>query len=122
MEAKFTIQGRLPGYNELTHGHWASCQRIKNVAMETVGWAAEAAKIKPVRGRVKVTIRCYEPNRRRDDDNVTSGASKVILDALQNCGILSGDGQKYVRCIKRPVEVDKANPRVEVEISEVHDG
>lgn len=116
---RFTIPGRLPGYNELNHGHWAARQRVKSEAMNKVGWTAKATKLKPIRSKVNIKIRCYEPNRRRDDDNVTSGASKVILDALQNCGIILGDGQKYVRCTKYPVEVDKENPRVEVTVAEV---
>lgn len=114
---QFTVPGRLPGYNELGAGHWARRGRIKREAMEAVGWIIKANGIQPITSKVQVEIRCYEQNRRRDDDNVTSGASKIILDALQNIGILKGDGQKYVRCVKHPVEVDCENPRIEITIT-----
>ena len=43
-----------------------------------------------------------------------------ILDALQEIGVLQGDGRKYIaQVIYSAVEVDKKNPRVEVEIREV---
>lgn len=115
---KFIINGRLPGYNELNKGHWAKRHKIKQDAMtDVVSWA-RVANIKPVKRKVRVEIQCFEPNLKRDDDNVTSGASKVILDALQNCGILQGDGQKYVQCVKHPVQLDRNNPRIEVTITE----
>jgi len=110
---KLTIPGRLPGYNELKV-HWGTSHKIKKEAMHLVGWCIKAAHLKPIDGKAIVEIRCYEPNARRDDDNCTSGAAKIILDALQQCGIIKGDGQRYVRCIKHPVEVDRENPRVEV--------
>ena len=113
---KFTIPGRLPGYNELTSGHWAKRHKTKQEAMDTVGWCVRDAGLKPIDGKVTVEITCYEPNARRDCDNVTSGAAKVILDALQACRIIKGDGRKYVRCVKHPAEVDRHKPRVEVQI------
>ena len=110
----FTINGRLPGYNELTKGGWRANYIAKKKGLEQAGWSIKSAQIQPMTGKVEVTIRCYEPNSRRDCDNATSGASKIILDSLQNCGILKGDGQKYVKCIKHPVEVDRQAPRIEV--------
>ena len=116
----FTIVGRLPGYNELKARCWQESARRKAEAMREVQIAAMAARIRPVRGQVTVTIRCYEPNARRDVDNVTSGAGKVILDALQEIGVLQGDGRKYIAQVIYPaVEIDRKNPRVEVEIREV---
>lgn len=114
----FTIPGRLPGYNELTKGHWAKRYRTKDAAMTLVGWCIRGARLSPITSPVAVAIRCYEPDKRRDYDNVTAGASKVILDALQNCGILKGDGQKYVTRVEPSVEIDRKNPRIEVEILE----
>lgn len=70
-----------------------------------------------------MTISCYEPNARRDVDNVTSGAGKVILDALQEIGVLQGDGRKYIaQVIYSAVEVDRKNPRVEISIEEDGNG
>ena len=116
----FTIPGRLPGYNELKARCWQESARRKQEAMREVQLAAMAAHIRPVKGKVAVMISCYEPTARRDPDNVTSGAGKVILDALQEIGVLAGDGRKYIAQVSYPaVEVDRSNPRVEVSIREV---
>lgn len=114
----FTIPGRMPGYNELTGGRsWERRHRVKSEAKELVGWCIRAAGLQPVTGKVCVEITCYEPNARRDDDNVSSGAAKVILDALKTCNIIRDDGRKYVRCIKHPTEIDRENPHIEVVIT-----
>ena len=115
---RFLIEGRLPGYNELHQQPWYKSRRIKQEAMDRVKWYARTAGISKIQGRCTVTITCYEPNARRDVDNVTSGASKVILDALQQLGVLKGDGRKYVAQVICPaVEIDRTYPRVEVEIN-----
>lgn len=114
-----TIPGRLPGYNELTHGHWAKCQKIKDDAMKVVGKSVMAARVQPVRGKTLVRITCYEPNRMRDPSNVRSGAEKIILDALQNQGIIRNDNWRWLEDEPARVGLDRKNPRVEVEILEV---
>lgn len=113
------IPGRLPGYNELTHGHWAKCQNIKDDAMELVGWVVKAEKVQPVRGKALVKITCFEPNKKRDPSNVRSGAEKVVLDALQNQGIIRNDNWRWLEDEPARVELDRKNSRVEVEILEV---
>lgn len=121
---KFIHLGRLPGLNELlgsANRHWAVGYRMKKEAMRDVQLSAMLAKTRPVKGRAKVTIACYEKNKRRDADNVQAGANKIILDALQEIKILKGDGKKYIDIIPVPVEYDKENPRIEVFIEEVAD-
>lgn len=113
----FTITGRLPGYNELTQGHWSHRARIKAKAKAKVIWMAKANRVHKIANFVTVRIECYEPNKRRDPDNVNSGACKVILDALQDMGVLAGDGRKYIAELITPMpQVDRNNPRIEVEI------
>ena len=85
--------------------------------MNWVMFYALAAHIKPIRGKCEINLVCYEPNARRDPDNVISGARKIVLDALQQMGVLAGDGRKYVSSvIDDRVEIDRENPRVEVSI------
>lgn len=120
-EQRFVIQGRLPGYNELHKANWQQSRRIKQEGMNRVIAAARWDKLRPVQQYpVAIEIFCYEPNARRDPDNVTSGAQKVILDALQQMGVLQGDGRKYIATLTcpRPV-VDREAPRVETIIQEV---
>ncbi len=119
---KLIIPGKLPGLNDLLHGHWASRSKTKAEAMKVVGWCCKEQKIAQVGKFATAEIRCYEPNAKRDDDNVTGGAAKIILDALQNMGILAGDGRKYLRCVKHPADIDRNNPRIEVTIYESPSG
>ena len=114
---RFLVEGRLPGYNELHKHPWQAARRIKQDAMDRVIWYAKAARIKPITEPCEIVISCYEPNARRDVDNVSSGANKVILDALQQMGVLKGDGRKYVKRVGNSVEVDREHPRVEVTIN-----
>jgi len=112
-----TIPGRLPGYNQLKGRNWQQSARIKAEAMELVMWYAKATKIPQFRSPVIIQIKCFEPDARRDPDNVISGASKVILDALQNMDVLAGDGRKYIAEMRTPTpEVDRKNPHVEIKI------
>ena len=110
----FTIPGRLPGYNELHGISWQKNKRIKDEAMQTVGYAA--LSLVPIDHKVTIRISCYEPNAKRDPDNVMSGAAKVILDALQRYQKLPNDSRRWVTLLFDPVEVDQEHPRIEVEI------
>lgn len=116
---RFIIPGRLPGYNQLKGSCWQQSMGIKRKAMQEVQIHAAIAKLKPVSGKVTVAITCYEKDNRRDDDNVMFGASKIILDALQGMGVLKNDNRKCVKHIPHPVQVDRKNPRIEVEIDEI---
>lgn len=115
---KIIIPGRLPGYNELTQGHWRKCHRIKTDAMDTVIVCVRAASAKPVEGMATVTIKCYEPNLKRDPSNVRAGAEKVILDALQNCGIIRNDNWRWLEDAPTTVKLDRQRPRVEIEVTD----
>ena len=113
---KFTIPGKLPGYNELTKGHHMTRYRIKHEAMETVMWCAKG--IKPVE-RCEIRITCFEPNKRRDPSNVRAGAEKVILDALQNMGIIRNDNWQWLEDCPAVVKYDPENQRIEIEVRSV---
>lgn len=114
---EFTIPGRLPGYNELNKSNWRASYKVKRDAMDRVCVAIRASRLEKITGPIVVTIACYEPNAKRDVDNVISGASKVILDSLQLMGVLPNDNRKFVKQMIYPEpQVDKENPRVEVVI------
>ena len=76
-------------------------------------------------GRIRITrpvymsYRWYEPNRRRDLDNISSFGRKVIQDALVKTRVLQNDGWKEIVGFRDDFYIDKENPRVEVEIEEV---
>lgn len=121
-----TIKGRLPGLNEIIDASRANYRignALKQETQEIVIWCIRqqlrGAKItKPV--ILRYTF--YEPNRRRDKDNIASGAHKIVQDALVKSGVLQNDGWKHISNFEDRFDVDKDNPRVEIEIEEVEDG
>lgn len=117
-----TIPGRLPGLNEIiaaAKSHYAKYSTEKKERTEEVAWLAKQARL-PRFEKAYLVITWYEPNSRRDPDNVMAG-QKFILDGLVQAGVLPGDSQKYIQGIYHRFRVDKQNPRVEVEIRGVKD-
>lgn len=117
MKQQMVILGRLAGLNELLDAnrrHWAVGAKLKKKEMRRVEEFIMINRLRETTGKATITISCYEPNARRDEDNVKAGASKIILDALQKSGIIRGDGRKYINLIQPAVEVDRVNPRIEV--------
>ena len=118
---KFVIPGNLPGLNLLIAANRANrykgAKLKKDADMQVIA-AIRKCHVGAVKGYpVEVRIWFYEKDRRRDIDNVYSGG-KYVLDALQEAGILKGDGQRYVNRLRYVHCTDPHNPRVEVEIIE----
>ena len=119
---QFTVEGRLPGQNEMIasakvgyRGGAYSSKKKKLTKM--VSWTAIAAKLKPVVGMCAIRFLWYEPNKRRDYDNIRAGA-KYLLDGLVDSGIIEDDGWRCVTGLEDRFYSDKENPRVVVEIIE----
>ncbi len=70
------------------------------------------------KGPVRMVYNWYEPNRKRDKDNISSFGRKVIQDALIHGGWLKNDGWKDIAGFENKFFVDAKNPRIEVEIWE----
>lgn len=121
-EHVLTIPGRLPGLNEYTEACRTNPRagaRMKQDAQEVVMWQilSHMRRCKFERP-VFLLFTFYEKDRRRDRDNVSSFARKVIQDALVKCGTLQDDGWDYVTGYLDRFEVDKENPRIIVEFIE----
>ena len=120
--ATLTIQGQLPNLNDYTLA--CRCHRQKGAKMkkdaESIISAYIMQQLKGVafKNTVKLSFRWYEPNRKRDLDNVCF-AKKFILDALVSNGIIVADGWKGVVGFTDEFFVSKENPRIEVDIQEV---
>ena len=116
------INGTLPGLNEYVNAERSN--RYKAAAMkhqvESVVIACAKKYLRGVKFEkpVRMEYRWYEPNKRRDKDNVVF-AKKFIQDGLVKAGVLHGDGWKWIESFSDDVQEDKTNPRVEVTISEV---
>ena len=118
---KFVINGRLDGLNEYINACRYNKYRANTMKRENefmVFLAIKQAKLGKVKNYpVVLQVVFYEPNYRRDLDNV-SFATKFILDALVKSGVLEDDGQKYVSGLEYEFKKSKENPRIEVELIE----
>ena len=118
-ELRFIIPDRLPGLNDYTKANRANMYQGANMKKSEVQKIAlYIPKWRQYDGKVIVEFRWYEKDERRDPDNIVF-AKKFILDALVNSGVLKGDSLKYIIGFVDKVDVDKKNPRIEVDIHEV---
>lgn len=114
----FEIPGRLPGLNEIIDaakqgkGKYQPYALMKEEYTNSIAWLAKKL---PAYEKVALIITWYEPDRRRDPDNIMAG-QKFILDGMVQAGTIPNDSQKYISGIIHRFRVDKQNPRVEVEI------
>ena len=63
----------------------------------------------------------YEPNMKRDLDNIASFAMKITQDSLVETGVIQNDGWRHVKGFNCNFFVDAKDPRIEVMIVEVAD-
>lgn len=121
VKMKFDIEGRLPGLNEMIaaakkgKGKYQPYSIMKQTYTDMVAWLA---KMLPKYQQVNIIITWYEPNEKRDPDNVMAG-QKFILDGLVKAGTIPNDSRRYIKSITHIPELDRQNPRVEVEIIEI---
>ncbi len=115
----FTIQGRLPDFNEIvavTKQHWGGYSNMKRKFTNHCAQSIIAA------GRVKFTdpiaihMDWFVKDKRRDPDNVFVG-TKFILDALVTMEVIENDSMKWVKAISNTVSHDPKNPRVNVTVT-----
>ena len=114
------IPGTLPGLNDMIDAARTSkytSARQKKDNTELVAWCAKKAKI-PTLAKIGLIITWYEPNMKRDPDNVQAGV-KYIWDGLVVAGALINDGWKQQGPVQHIMAVDRDRPRVEIEITEV---
>lgn len=118
---KLVIPGVLPNLNDYIAAerrHRQQGAKLKRQAEQVVLLACRKLRRVKFTGPVFMRYTWYEPNRRRDKDNVSSFGRKVIQDALVRAGILPNDGWANIDGFSDRFEVDKKNPRVEVDIYE----
>ena len=125
MEYNFIIPGRLYGLNEYTaanrRNHYAGAKMKKeaqHIASVHIKLSLRGLRI---RKPVELHYVFYEKDKRRDHDNVSSFAHKVIQDALVECGVLVDDGWAEIVGDTNEFYVDKKNPRIEVTIKEIEE-
>ena len=116
------IDGQLPNLNEYTRacrGNKFLGAKMKKNAEEWITlFIKQQLKDIHFEGTVELAFRWYEPNKKRDLDNICF-AKKFILDALVSNSIIVADGWKGVIGFTDHFFVDKENPRIEVDIEKV---
>ncbi|MDF2804418.1 MAG: Holliday junction resolvase [Anaerocolumna sp.] len=123
MEYKFTILGRLDGLNEYTAANRTNPHKggkMKRDNEDTVIWSIrQQLRGLHINRPVLIYYSFYEPNSKRDNDNILSGAAKFIQDSLVKTNVLVNDNQKCIHNFYFDTFVDNKNPRIEVLISEL---
>lgn len=111
----FTYHGRLPSLNEYlaaTGRNPKAGGRVKRECMNDVSWVvrSDLRGFKTDRLLILHYI-IYEPNKKRDKDNIFTVVSKVTQDALQACGVIENDGWAQIENFTHDFYVDADNPR-----------
>ena len=117
MKQKFIIKGKLPSLNEYIAEERKSryaAASMKKTYQIAVAMTAKAARLKRCPRPVLIHYAYYEPNRKRDKDNIAGFAHKVIQDALVQAKVLDGDGWEYIDGFLDEFHVDRTDPRIEV--------
>lgn len=122
--AKAWIRGPLPGLNEIIaaaksgRGRSNAYSRMKKDMGGRIGEYLLKARLPTFTKPVVIHYRWFEPNKRRDPSNISSGGRKFIEDALVKSGIIKNDGWKHVQGFSDSFVVSEM-PGVEIEIKEV---
>lgn len=122
-EYKLVIENRLPGLNQYQYAcrsHFSKgAEMKKNAIMIVSAYIFQQLKGVSIDKKVKIDYYWYEPNKKRDLDNISSFGRKVIQDALVDNGVLKNDGWNEVIGFSDYFFIDAQNPRVEVVITEI---
>jgi uncharacterized protein involved in tellurium resistance len=118
---KIVIPHRLPSLNEVIGANRSNKYAGAKMKKQTQALIQQyiKAQCKEKFEKIRIEIEWYEPNKKRDFDNIAS-AKKFILDALVKCDVIPNDGWKnvapsFIDCFY----LDKDNPRVEIYITDM---
>lgn len=122
MKYSITIPGRFPSMNQFTEAnrtHKQKGNQMKQKSQNEISFyildQLQRVRIdKPIYIRYKF----YEPNKKRDLDNISGFFHKVFQDALVGCRIIMNDSWYYIVGFSDEFFVDNKNPRIEIEIEE----
>lgn len=129
MTYEFSIGGQiklkgnpLPSMNEFIGAQRSNAYNgasFKKKHQQHCVWAIRRAKIPKIKRPVILHYIFYERSTRRDLDNISGFAHKVIQDALVECGVITNDGWKNIKGYTDTFAVDREKPRIIVMIEEV---
>lgn len=116
------IPGRFAGLNEFIDanrrksGRWSAGNAMKQKDQRTIcSYIPRGLKFKR---RIYLSYTFFEPNTRRDKDNISSYFHKIFQDALVQAGCIPNDGWKVISGFEDHFDVDAKRPRIEILIEE----
>ena len=115
---KFVIKGTLPSLNEyinVERSNKFAAAKMKKDATNLVFWSLKSQKCKESFATVYLIIKYFCKDKRKDKDNI-SFQKKFIMDGMQKAGIIPNDGWNNILGWDESFEIDKENPRIEVEL------
>lgn len=130
MEYKLIIDGRLPNLNDYLQAERQTYRRggkfttkgneLKKESQEYIIWHIRS-QLRDVKidNPVVLEYKFFEKNKRRDLDNISAYAHKVIQDSLVLAGTIKNDGWQNIKGYKDEFYVDKERPRIEVTLKVV---
>ena len=129
MQYSFVIKGKLPGLNDYLKaersfykGHSCGNDMKQSYQMLVSNAIRTSLRRQTVKYPITIHYSFYEPNKRRDLDNIAAVAHKFIQDALVKCRIIENDGWQYIKGFSDEFHVDRHNPRIEVTLIEAGGG
>jgi len=128
-EYKLILKGTLPGLNDYLRaersftrrgGKGHSCGNDMKQECQMLICNAIRLQLKRLRihNPVFIKYKFYEPNRKRDLDNIAGVAHKFVQDSLVKCGVLENDGWDNITGFSDQFFLDRYNPRIEITIQE----
>lgn len=123
MRYTLVIKGKLSNLNDYitacrTNHYKGAAVKKKNESIVKQAIYEQLGRLR-IKGKVYMKYSWYEPNKRRDLDNISSFGRKVIQDALVETRVLENDGWKNIIGFSDEFFTDTENPRIEVVIEEV---
>lgn len=122
---KITIPGKFPSLNEFIEanrvrkGSWSKGNDMKQKDQEYIIPFIRREIKRELKPPVYLSYKFFCLNQKKDKDNIASYFLKVFQDSLVKSGVLYDDGWYWIDGFEVAFDVDKGNPRIEVEIREI---
>lgn len=104
--------------NQQRRAHWTKVRTAKTQTEFWVRQAARQARL-PAMVQAHVEVVWFAPDKRRRDADSLAPFLKGCLDALVAGGWLPDDDHRHVPTVTMSIEVDTADPRIEVRVTDL---
>lgn len=104
--------------NDQRRAHWSEQARAKEQVTSSVAWLCKQQKI-PKLITVRVCVTWFPKDRRRRDADSLGPLLKGCLDGMVLAGVLADDSHQFVPFVAMGLVPDPADPRIELNITEV---